>query len=58
MSDLPDLRRRLLAEARAMQDDQRYGAWTNPVMLGLLTAVDLAAPSPSPHPTPPTGETK
>jgi hypothetical protein len=34
-------RRRLLAEVRAIQDDQRYGSLSHPVMLGLLIAIDL-----------------
>ena len=34
-------RERIIAEARAMLADQRYGAWTHPVILGLLLAAEL-----------------
>ena len=32
---------RIIAEAKATQNDQRYGALTHPVVLGLLIAADL-----------------
>ncbi len=40
LADCPTCRHEL-AEVRAIQDDRRYGVWSNPVMLGLLIAIDL-----------------
>lgn len=41
MSGRSDSRVRIINEVRAMQDDQRYGCFTHPVMLGLLIAADM-----------------
>lgn len=36
---------RLLDEAHAALDDQRYGSLTHPFVLGLLTAAEMARPT-------------
>jgi hypothetical protein len=42
-----DARARIIAQAKAMQDDQRYGHFTHPVMLGLLLAAELLDADPT-----------
>lgn len=32
---------RIVAHAKKVQDDERYGQFSNPVVLGLLLAVDI-----------------
>lgn len=34
-------REQIVAHAKRIQDDQRYGEFTNPVMLGLLIAAGI-----------------